>query len=261
MEFYGLDEGTHTLQVELTDWSSDREFSVSRQVDLVDGVHQHFEVVLDPDGGDVLLIRDGSAASDTFDDIDADAVYERAVDWMIANEITTGCSKAPPLFCPDNDLTRAQFVTFLWRAVGRPAPSAPGAEAFVDVPVGHFADQAIGWAKENEVTKGCSKSSFCLNNKLTRGQIATFMYRFTGQDDDYYESFLGFGFGFELPDDVEDGRYFTYPAFWTQFEGLMPGCDPGFCPESTADRAETALFLYTVANRYWRAFISRDAFR
>ncbi|MXW76187.1 MAG: carboxypeptidase-like regulatory domain-containing protein [Acidimicrobiaceae bacterium] len=256
-EFYGLNEGTHSLDVEVRDWSSSpsRTLSVTKQVDLEDGVHRHFEVVFDSDGDD-HQIKDGSAASDTFDDIDVDAIYERAVDWMIANKITTGCSQDPPLFCPEDDLTRAQFVTFLWRALGRPAPSQSGAEAFSDVPPGHFADQAVGWAKEQGVTTGCSSVAFCLNDPLTRGQIATFMYRFTGLDDwwgDVFDQHYG-GPG-ALPADVPPGRYFTYPVAWTRQLGLISGCGAGlFCPESTADRATTAMFIYAVANRYSQAF-------
>ncbi len=256
-EFYGLDEGTHSLEVEVRDYSGSesRELSVTKQVDLEDGVHRHFEVEFDPDGDD-HRIKDGSAASDTFDDVDVDATYERAVDWMIANKITTGCSQDPPLFCPEDDLTRAQFVTFLWRALGRPAPSQSGAEAFSDVPPGHFADQAVGWAKEQGVTTGCSSDAFCLNDPLKRGQIATFMYRFTGFDDWWGDVFdQNYAAPGVLPADVPPGRYFTYPVAWTRRLGLIPECGAGlFCPESTADRATTAMFIYAVANRFPQAF-------
>ena len=77
---------------------------------------------------------------------------------MILHKVTSGC--ATTMFCPDANLTRQQFVTFLWRAAGRPTPTYQGSEAFTDVAEGIYSDQAIGWAVSNEITMGCTPGTF-----------------------------------------------------------------------------------------------------
>ncbi len=120
-------------------------------------------------------------ASELFDDVVAGAWYESAVSWMILHQVTAGCT--PTMFCPESNLTRQQFVTFLWRAAGRPTPTYRGSEAFTDVPDGVYADQAIGWAVSNGTTLGCTQGRFgdpdwrfCPTQDVTRGQMATLLY-------------------------------------------------------------------------------------
>ena len=184
-------------------------------------------------------------ASDTFEDIADGAYYESAVAWMIRNEITTGCSQDPALFCPGRGLKRAEFVTFLWRASGKPAPSQAGSAVFADVPVGHWADQAIGWAKQAEVTTGCAAATattsarFCLDRSVTRAEIATLLHRFVDEPAST---------GVHQFSDAGPGVYYSEPVAWTAEHMFIEGCSATtFCPDQPADRATAATFIHGVA--------------
>ena len=109
-----------------------------------------------------------------FDDVDEGAFFTNPVAWMVESDITTGTS--PTMFSPFDPLTRAQFVTFLWRAAGRPAPAEP--HAFDDVRSDSFANDAIAWAVGVGVTNGTSATTFSPSGTATRGQIAAFLHRF-----------------------------------------------------------------------------------
>jgi hypothetical protein len=109
-----------------------------------------------------------------FEDVPADAYYTEAVRWMVENGFTTGIS--PTAFSPDSDLTREQFVTFLWRVAGRPMPSKPG--PFNDVDPDGFSATAIAWAAEVGVTTGTSPTEFSPSATATRGQAAAFLHRY-----------------------------------------------------------------------------------
>lgn len=109
-----------------------------------------------------------------FDDVETGRFFEVPVKWMVENEITTGTT--PTTFAPDEDLTRAQFVTFLWRAAGQPTPTTP--HTFTDVTPGSFAETAISWAAEVAITTGTSATEFSPDEPATRGQTAAFLRRF-----------------------------------------------------------------------------------
>lgn len=165
---------------------------------------------------------------------------------MILHDVTRGCT--PTMFCPDQELTRRQFVTFLWRAAGAPTPEYLGSEAFADVEEGAYADQAIGWAVSREVTKGCSAGSFgdpdwefCPGQPVTRGQMATLLYRHV--EADYPGRSTPYG-------DVESGSYYESGVAWLTDFQVVPGCGSQlFCPDRNATRAEAALFINGVAIR------------
>ena len=237
-KFVGLSAAKYTLRV-----SSYRLATAETTVELAEGTERNFVVVLDGDSSVIDEPQDD--ASDTFEDIADGAHYESAVAWMIRHGITTGCNREPALFCPDSDLTRAQFVTFLWRASGKPEASIAGSEVFGDVAAGHFADEAIGWAKEADVTTGCaqatetSESRFCIDSPVTRGQIATFLHRFVEEPESTFDH------GFT---DVDQGRYFSESVAWTAEHMFVDGCSSsGFCPDENADRATAAVFIHGVA--------------
>ncbi len=109
-----------------------------------------------------------------FEDVPAGRFFETPVRWMLENGITTGTS--PTTFAPDDALTRAQFVTFLWRAAGRPAAGTP--HTFADVAATSFANDAVSWAAEVGITTGTSATEFSPDATATRGQIAAFLKRF-----------------------------------------------------------------------------------
>ncbi len=235
-KFSGLNAATYSLGA----YGSG---SPETTVELAEGTERYFVVVLDGDNSEINEPQND--ASDTFEDIADGEHHEQAVAWMIRHGITTGCNREPALFCPDSDLTRAQFVTFLWRASGKPEASKAGSEVFGDVAAGHFADQAIGWAKEADVTTGCAQATettearFCIDSPVTRGQIATFLHRFVEEPESTFDH------GFT---DVDQGRYFSEAVAWTAEHMFVDGCsNTRFCPDENADRATAAVFIHGVA--------------
>ncbi len=109
----------------------------------------------------------------SFVDLKAGAFYNKAVAWAVENGITDGVAKNR--FAPDSVCTRAQIVTFLWRYMGEPKPSAPA--AFSDLKAGAFYVDAVRWAVEAGVTNGITDVLFKPNNPCTRGQAVTFLQR------------------------------------------------------------------------------------
>ena len=176
----------------------------------------------------------------------AGAWYEAAVTWMITNQVTSGC--APTRFCPKENLTRQQFVTFLWRAAGRPTPQFSGSRAFVDVTEGVYSDQAIGWAVSNKITLGCTPGAFgdtdwrfCPTDQVTRGQMAALLYRHTEA------TYIGSP---PFYTDVEPEDFYAAGITWLTDFNVVPGCGlKVFCPDRPATRAEAALFINGVAIR------------
>ena len=185
-------------------------------------------------------------SSDMFADITPGVWYEPAVTWMILHGITAGC--ATSLFCPDQNLTRQQFVTFLWRAAGRPTSRYQGSEAFGDVLQGTYAEESIGWAVANGITKGCTAGQygnpnwrFCPTHQVTRGQMAALLYRHT------QATYRG---GTPIHTDVQPTSYYATGISWLTDFGAVPGCAPNqFCPNRNATRAEAAVFINAVAIR------------
>ena len=106
-------------------------------------------------------------------DVPVGSYYYNAVLWAIENGITKGTSDT--MFSPDATCSRAQIVTFLWRAGGSPATS--GNSAFTDVAADAYYAAAVIWAEKNDITGGIGGGLFGSNNDCTRGQIVTFIYR------------------------------------------------------------------------------------
>lgn len=113
-----------------------------------------------------------------FADVEAGSYYEAAVRWAVENGITSGVT--PESFGPDASCTRAQFVMFLYRAAGSPAPKS-AAMPFEDVPSGSYYEAAVRWAVENGITTGVSGTRFAPDAPCARGQIVTFLYRYLGK--------------------------------------------------------------------------------
>lgn len=117
-----------------------------------------------------------AGASGGFDDVGAGDFYADAVAWMVDEGITTGTS--PTTFSPDRLVTRAEVATFLHRAEGSPPGTDPG---FDDVPPSAFYEEAVGWMVAAGVTTGTSPTTFEPDRHVTRGEVATFLYRVAGQ--------------------------------------------------------------------------------
>ena len=109
-----------------------------------------------------------------FYDVPNGAYFYEAVKWAVENGITTGVGN--DLFAPEQPCTRAQIVTFLWRAAGSPEPKGTAA-GFSDVPADSYFADAVAWAQANGVTTGTSETTFSPDSDCTRAQIVTFLYR------------------------------------------------------------------------------------
>ena len=109
----------------------------------------------------------------SFADVPADAYYAKAVAWAVENGVAKGVSETA--FAPDTSCTRAQIVTFLWRA--QQSPASGGENPFADVPAAAYYYNAVLWAVENDVAKGVSETAFAPNDNCTRAQIVTLIYR------------------------------------------------------------------------------------
>ena len=186
---------------------------------------------------------DASEVFEVFDDIASGAYYEPAVTWMIANEVTAGCSSS--LFCPNDNVSRAQFATFLWRAAGEPAPQQGGSEVFVDVNAGSYADQAIGWAVQTGITLGCGRAAgdehprFCPTGTITRAQASTMLFRMVGSPSGIQPADF---------DDVAAGDYYGPAVAWMQQHAITAGCTArAFCPHRVSTRADAAAFIHRTA--------------
>ena len=114
-----------------------------------------------------------SVAAASFTDVSDDAYYAEAVAWAVENNITKGTTDTT--FSPNNGCTRAQVVTFLWRAAGQ--PDATKTSDFSDVAKDEYYTKAVSWAVENEITKGVGNNQFAPNNTCTRAQVVTFLMR------------------------------------------------------------------------------------
>ena len=114
-----------------------------------------------------------TGTASAFSDVVAGSYYEKAVAWAVENGITTGMGDGK--FDPNGIVNRAQTVTFLYRAKGKPATTA--SESFTDVGSGEFYTDAVAWAVANEITNGMGDGSFAPANNCVRGQTVTFLYR------------------------------------------------------------------------------------
>ena len=169
-----------------------------------------------------------------FRDVDKDAYYAAAVDWAVSNEITNGTSAST--FSPEEGCTRAQVVTFLWRAAGKPDP-ASSKSPFSDVKEGAYYYNAVLWAVENGITNGTSDKTFSPDETCTRAQIVTFLWRYEEQPAP-----TGTSNPFA---DVKPSAYFGSAVLWAVEKGITNGTSAAtFDPEDTCTRAQVVTFLY-----------------
>ena len=130
-----------------------------------------------PDGKVTVkaTFMDDNTMLNFFVDVPAGAYYYDAVLWAVKVGITNGTSATT--FSPDNPCTRAQMVTFLWRAAGSPDPVSKTC-IFADVPADAYYATAVQWAYEQGITNGTSATTFSPDATCTRAQMATFLYRY-----------------------------------------------------------------------------------
>ena len=166
----------------------------------------------------------------------ADIYYAESVTWAVANGITTGTSSDGPLFSPDGSCTRAQMVTFLWRAAGCPQPeSAQSPFADVQDPDAYYY-KAVLWAVELGVTTGMTETTFAPDKTVTRAQTVTFLWRYAGRPAAQAENpFV----------DVDAASYYYAPVLWAMEQEITTGVDAThFVPHNACTRGQIVTFLY-----------------
>lgn len=122
---------------------------------------------------------DGDPGEHGFGDVPAGAFYDGSVTFLVENDITTGTS--PSTYSPDDVVTRAQMATFLWRFSNE--PEVIGATPFTDVPAGTFYSDAVAWLYGADITTGTTPTTYAPNDVVTRGQMATFLWRLAGEPE------------------------------------------------------------------------------
>ncbi len=156
-----------------------------------------------------------------------------AIDWAIVSEITNGTSETT--FSPNQGCTRAQVVTFLWRAAGCPEPTGTN-NPFKDVKEGTYFYKAVLWAIEKGITNGTSADTFSPSNTCTRAQIVTFLWRYEGGPEPQNSS---------NPFADVTGGYYYKAVLWAVENGVTNGTSANnFSPNSTCTRAQIVTFLH-----------------
>lgn len=177
-----------------------------------------------------------SALAAGFSDVPQGAYYEDAVDWAVENNITAGTSGME--FSPDKTCTRAQAVTFLWRANGQ--PDAAGSTPFTDVSNDSYYSDAVQWAVANGVTSGTSATTFEPDAPVTRAQVVTFLYRDAGNPSASGSTSFA---------DVPADAYYADAVRWAVTQGITAGTSANtFSPDESCTRAQIVTFLYRASD-------------
>jgi len=166
-----------------------------------------------------------------FADVPTDAYYYEAVKWAAKKGITGGIGNG--LFGPNQPCTRAQIVTFLWRAAGSPEPKTMS--SFADVSMDAYYAKAVAWAVENGITTGTGDGKFSPDATCTRAQSVTFLFRAIGKLVDSKAEFS----------DVLADSYYANAVAWAVENGVTNGIGDGlFGPDNSCTRAQIVTFLY-----------------
>ena len=170
-------------------------------------------------------------AADYFADVPANSYYADAVLWAAKNGITGGIGNG--LFGPNQPCTRAQIVTFLWRAAGSPEPKSMS--SFSDVSADSYYAKAVAWAVENGITTGTGDGKFSPDATCTRAQSVTFLFRAIGKLVDSKAEFS----------DVLTDSYYANAVAWAVENGVTNGIGDGlFGPDNSCTRAQIVTFLF-----------------
>ena len=169
-----------------------------------------------------------------FTDVGSGMYYTVPVLWAVENRVTAGTSATT--FGPNDGCTRAQVVTFLWRAAGQPEPTG-SRNPFTDVSSSAYYYKAVLWAVENGITAGTSATTFSPDGTCTRAQIVTFLWRYEGMPA---PASAGNSFV-----DVPTGAYYEKAVLWAAESNVTAGTSATtFSPDSTCTRAQVVTFLY-----------------
>ena len=167
-----------------------------------------------------------------FTDVTERDYYYDAVLWAVENGVTSGTSSVT--FSPDANVSRAQMVTFLWRAAGSPEPQS-SVNPFTDISSSAYYYDAVLWAVENGITNGTSATTFGPESAVSRAQAVTFLWRSANAPAASGVSF----------DDVADEAYYAQAVAWAAQEGITSGTGGNsFSPDLIVSRAQAVTFLY-----------------
>ncbi len=170
-------------------------------------------------------------AATSFADVPANAYFADAVKWAVDKGITNGLSDT--MFGPYESCTRAQIVTFLWRAAGSPEPKTMS--SFTDVPASTYYAKAVAWAIENGIMNGMTETTFAPNATCTRGQSVTFLHR----------ALKGTASGSANFTDVKSDTFYADAINWAVANNVTNGTsNTTFSPNADCTRAEIVTFLY-----------------
>ena len=169
-----------------------------------------------------------------FTDVDGDSFYSQPLDHCYDMGWVSGITFNT--FAPGNACVRAQVVTFLWRAAGKPEPTL-AENPFADVREGDFYYDAVLWAVEKGITTGTDARHFSPLGVCNRAQVVTFLWRAFGQPETAAQ---------EQPfTDVQSGRWYEQPVLWAVEEGITSGMSTTtFGPTADCNRAQIVTFLY-----------------
>ncbi len=181
----------------------------------------------------VFMKASGNPQTGVFVDVPEGSYYEEAVNWAVEKGITTGTDATH--FSPDGICTRAQAVTFLWRAAGSPAAKS-AVMPFTDVKAGSYYYDAVLWAVENGITKGTSETMFSPDATCSRAQIVTFLWR----------SQKSPAAGTANPfTDVKASAYYADAVLWAVKEDVTKGTtNTTFSPDANCTRAQIVTFIW-----------------
>ena len=180
----------------------------------------------------IFMKSNGNPQTGVFVDVAEGSYYEEAIDWAVEKGITNGVSSN--MFAPNDPCTRAQIVTFLWRAAGSPAPKSMS--SFTDVPADAFYAKAVAWAVENGITSGTGEGKFSPNSTCTRAQAVTFLYRASGSPAVSGKAEFS---------DVASNAYYADAVAWAAKKGITTGIGGGlFGSDNDCTRGQIVTFLW-----------------
>ncbi len=183
-----------------------------------------------------LLAFPAQAEGVSFTDVSSDDYYYQAVQWALDKQVTNGTSETT--FSPKNTCTRAQVVTFLWRAAGRPEPEA-AENPFTDVPAGEYYEKPVLWAVEKGITNGTSQTKFSPDDTCLCAQIVTFLWRYAGRPAPGASELTA-----AWPE-----SYYRDAVSWADVNGLLAGTGADFQVAAPCSRALTVYYLWGMENR------------
>ena len=203
-----------------------------KELELTDKGDGKFTFIMPAGKVEVKATFTEEVKTSPFQDVPTDAYYYEAVKWAQKKGITSGIGDG--LFGPNQPCTRAQIVTFLWRAAGSPEPKGTAA-GMTDVVAGSYYEKAVAWAIENGITTGTADGRFAPDATCTRAQGMTFLFRASKASADGAPAFS----------DVAADAYYAEAVKWATDNGITNGTTSStFSPGSGCTRAQIVTFLW-----------------